>query len=133
MSPRSKANRCKGTPVFGLSGSRLFEPGHWPKCRDRFISTAKDFEVPFSAVLREAATKYSSIAIDDEIIGGTPRIAGTRIPVYMVLDAVEYYGDLEGALKSYPQLSLEQVKEAVGFAGAVLEHPVDYEPETSIG
>jgi uncharacterized protein (DUF433 family) len=89
--------------------------------------------VPFSSVLREAAAQYSSIAIDDEIIGGTPRIAGTRIPVYMVLDAVEYYGELEGARKSYPQLSLEQVKDAVGFAGTVLEHPVDYEPETSIG
>jgi uncharacterized protein (DUF433 family) len=70
--------------------------------------------------------------MDEEILGGTPRIAGTRIPVYMVLDAVEYYGDLEGARRSYPQLSLEQVKEAVGFAGALLEHPVDYELETSI-
>jgi uncharacterized protein (DUF433 family) len=93
----------------------------------------KDFEVPFASALREAAKQYPSIAIDDEVLGGTPRMAGTRIPVYMVLDAVECYGDLEGARKSYPQLSLEQVKEAVGFAGAVLEHPVDYEPETSIG
>jgi uncharacterized protein (DUF433 family) len=93
----------------------------------------KDFDVPFASVLREAATQYSSIAIDDEILGGTPRIAGTRIPVYLVLDAVEHYGDLDGALKSYPQLSLEQVKEAMGFAEAVLEHPVDYESETSIG
>jgi len=45
----------------------------------------------------------------------------------MVLDAVEYYGELEGARKSYPQLSIEQVKEAVSFAGTVLEHPVDHE------
>jgi uncharacterized protein (DUF433 family) len=132
MSSRSRRNRCNDAPMFGSLGSR-YERGHWPKCRDRFISTAKDFEVPFSAVLQEAATQYVGIAIDEEILGGTPRIAGTRIPVYMVLDAVEYYGDLEGARKSYPQLSLEQVKEAVGFAGAVLEHPVDNEPETSIG
>jgi uncharacterized protein (DUF433 family) len=132
MSYRSRATRCKDAPVFGSPGSH-YERGHWPKCRDRFISTAKDFEVSFSSVLHEAASRYSSIAIDDEIIGGTPRIAGTRIPVYMVLDAVEYYGELEGARKSYPQLSLEQVKEAVSFAGSVLEHPVDYEPEASIG
>jgi len=133
MKSRSRAAiRCKESPVFGSPGSH-YERGHYPKCRDRFISTLKDFEVPFCLVLQDAATEYPCIAIDDEILGGTPRIAGTRIPVYMVLDAVEYYGELEGARKSYPQLSLEQVKEAVGFAGAVLEHPVDNEPETSIG
>jgi uncharacterized protein (DUF433 family) len=71
--------------------------------------------------------------MDEEILGGTPRIAGTRIPVHLVLDAVEHYGDLDGARKSYPQLSLEQIKEAMGFAEAVLEHPVDDEPETAIG
>jgi hypothetical protein len=38
-------------------------------------------------------------------------------------------GDLSGALKSYPRLSLGQVKEAVCFAAEVLEHPVDYETE----
>jgi uncharacterized protein (DUF433 family) len=133
MKPRFRAAiRCKDAPVFGSPGSR-YERGHWPKCRDRFISTLKDFEAPFWSVLREAASQYPSIAIDDEILGGTPRIAGTRIPVYMVIDAVEYYGELEGARKSYPQLSLDQVKEALGFAGAVLEHPVDNESETSIG
>lgn len=97
----------------------------WKICRARFISTAKDFDVPFSAVLQKAAKHYKSIAIDEEILGGTPRIAGTRIPVYMILDAIDYYGDLNGALKSYPSLSMEQVKEAVSFAGEVLEHPVD--------
>lgn len=129
----AKTVRCKDAPVYGSPGSRREHGsrGHWP-CRDRFISTAKDFEVSFCSVLREAATQHPSIAMDEEILGGTPRIAGTRIPVYMVLDAVEYYGDLEGARRSYPQLSLEQVKEAVGFAGALLEHPVDYELETSI-
>src|ERR1700719_5436370 len=90
------AVRCKDAPVFGSSGLR-YERGQWPKCRDKFISTLKDFDVPFCSVLRDAAKQYASIAMDDEILGGTPRIAGTRIPVYMVLDAVEYYGDLEGA------------------------------------
>jgi uncharacterized protein (DUF433 family) len=129
---RRPAFRWKDAPVFGSPGSH-YERGHCPKCRDRFISTLKDFEVPFYSVLRDAAAQFPSIAIDDEILGGTPRMAGTRIPVYMVLDAVEYYGELEGARKSYPQLSLEQVKEAMGFAGAVLEHPIEHEPETSIG
>ena len=59
---------------------------------------------------------------------GTPRIAGTRVPVYMVVDAVQYYGNLDGALKSYPHLTIEQVRDALSFAGAVLEQPVEYEP-----
>lgn len=97
------------------------------RCRESFISTAKDFDVSFASVLQTAIQKCHHIAIDAEILGGTPRIAGTRIPVYMVLDAIQFYGHLEGARKSYPQLSIEQVKEAVTFAGLVLEHPVEHE------
>ncbi len=116
-----------------------FAPRGWPrkrdrwKCRERFISTAKDFDVTFLSVLENAAQHFKCIAIDSEVLGGTPRIAGTRIPVYMILDAIENYGDLEGAIKSYPQLSLEQIKEAVSFAGEVLEYPVDYESEAVAG
>jgi uncharacterized protein (DUF433 family) len=45
----------------------------------------------------------------------------------MVLDAVEYYGTLEGVKKSYPKLTIEQIKDAVSFAAAVTEHPIDNE------
>jgi uncharacterized protein (DUF433 family) len=128
-----RASRCGYEPEYPFSRSFGHSRSAWPKCRDGFISTAKDFDVSFSVVLRKAAKEHDCIAIDDEILGGTPRISGTRIPVYMILDAIEYYGNLEGALKSYPQLSIDQVKEAVCFAGEVLEHPVDYESETSAG
>jgi uncharacterized protein (DUF433 family) len=129
MSSHAKAYQCDDSEFFH---SRERDKD-WPKCRERFISTAKDFEVPFASVLRDAASHFKYIAMDEEILGGTPRISNTRIPVYMILDAIEYYGDLNGAMKSYPQLSLEQVKEAVCFAGEVLEHPVDNESETSVG
>jgi uncharacterized protein (DUF433 family) len=128
MSQHSSASRCEDA-----SPSGIFRACRWPHRRERFVSTAKDFEVSFSSVLKEAVEHYECIAIDDEILAGTPRIAGTRIPVYMILDAVEFYGTLEGAIESYPQLSLEQVKEAIRFAGEVLEHPVDYESETATG
>lgn len=119
MNRNTNLARCDdAAPTFDNRG--------WKICRAKMISTAKDFDVPFASVLREAAKHYNSIAIDDEVLGGTPRIAGTRIPVYMILDAIDYYGNLDGALKSYPHLSIEQVKEAVSFAGEVLEHPVDY-------
>jgi|ERR1035441_6573649 uncharacterized protein (DUF433 family) len=103
-----------------------FHDRNW-KCREQSISTEKDFDLLYSSVLEHAANRCPGISIDPDTLGGTPRIAGTRIPVYMILDAIEYYGDLAGAIKSYPALSLNQVKEALGFAVYVLEHPVEYE------
>jgi hypothetical protein len=71
MKSRSRiAFRCKDAPVFGSPGSH-HERGHWPKCREIFISTLKDFEVPFCSVLLEAAAQYTNIAMDDDILGGT--------------------------------------------------------------
>jgi uncharacterized protein (DUF433 family) len=87
----------------------------------------KDFSLPLIAAFKRAAENYKSIDIDPEILAGVPHIAGTRIPVYMVLEAIEQYGTLEGALKSYRQLTIEQVKDAVLFAAQVVEQPVDYE------
>lgn len=91
------------------------------------VSTAKDFSRRYSSVLVNAAKSFKNISMDPEVLGGTPRIAGTRIPVYMILDAIEYYGNLEGALVSYPNLTKIQVSEAMGFAAAVLENPVEHE------
>ena len=98
-----------------------------PRCAShRPISTAKNFSDPFLSVLQRAAKHYQHIDIDPEILGGTPRITGTRIPVYMILDAIGHYGNLDGALTSYPHLTKDQVSEAVGFAAEVLENPVDH-------
>ncbi len=88
----------------------------------------KDFSIPFGSVLHQAAQEFESIAMDHDLLCGSPRIAGTRIPVYMVLDAVQHSGNIEGALTSYPDLTAEQVKDAVSFAGAVLEQPIEHEP-----
>ncbi|MHB1935387.1 MAG: DUF433 domain-containing protein [Acidobacteriaceae bacterium] len=95
--------------------------------------TGKNFEMPILAVFQKALEGFSSIVIDFDVLGGTPRIAGTRIPVSMILDAVQYYGDLRGALRSYPELTMEQVKEALSFAGVVLEQSVEHEFETTAG
>jgi uncharacterized protein (DUF433 family) len=65
--------------------------------------------------------------MDPATMAGAPCIAGTRIPVYMVLDAVEHYGSLDVTL-SYPRLTLQQVKDAIGFAKLVVECPIDDRP-----
>jgi uncharacterized protein (DUF433 family) len=88
-------------------------------------SLDRDFEQPFSAVLKRALENFPSVSIDVNVLGGTPRISGTRIPVYMVIDALRHCGTVQGVLSSYPDLTIEQVEEALCFAGAVLEHPVE--------
>src|SRR5437773_2261825 len=81
---------------------------------------AKDFSVAFSDVLHRAMQLCPSIAMDNNVLSGTPRIAGTRVPIYMVIDAVKFYGTVNGALTSYPQLTIDQVREALSFAAQVL-------------
>ena len=87
-------------------------------------SWAKDFAVTFESVLKTALEECPLIASDPDVIFGTPRIAETRIPVYMVLDAIRFYGTVQGAMTSYPQLTVDQVNEALVFATLVLEQPV---------
>jgi uncharacterized protein (DUF433 family) len=97
----------------------------------RHCPTAKNFDVSLRDVFVEAARAVETVTSTAGILGGTPCIRGTRVPVYMVLDAVEHYGTLKGALRSYPQLSESQVKEAVRFAKLVMERPVDNKTENS--
>jgi uncharacterized protein (DUF433 family) len=68
-----------------------------------------------------AEKQVPSIVIRRGLMGGNPCIKGTRIPVYMILDGVEYYGNLKGVLKSYPQLTIQQVKDAVRFSKIAME------------
>src|SRR6202035_4568725 len=70
---------------------------------------------PIAEVFQVASKQYPLISVNPEVMAGAPCLRNTRIPVYMILDAVEYYGNLEGALRSYPSITLQQVKDAIGF------------------
>jgi uncharacterized protein (DUF433 family) len=70
-----------------------------------------------------ARSEYPGISIDPDVMTGAPCIGGTRIPVYMVLDAVEHYGSLDVG-QSYAGLTPQQVKDAIGFAKLVVECPI---------
>jgi len=68
-----------------------------------------------------AERQVPSIVVRRGLVGGNPCIKGTRIPVYMILDGIEYYGTLKGVLKSYPQLTIKQVRDAVRFSKITME------------
>lgn len=58
------------------------------------------------------------VAIDKDILGGTPCFKGTRIPVHDIAEMVAG-GDAKAViLNAYPQITPEQVDLAVVYAGA---------------
>ena len=96
----------------------------WNRYRGRApFPTAKQLDVPFKTVLDCAAEQSEYVSMNYGVLGGTPCIRNTRIPVYMILDAIEFHGDLAGARKSYPNLTIDQIRDAVLFAAGVLECP----------
>src|SRR3989304_2273862 len=60
---------------------------------------SKNFDVPYSAVLNAASQLSLFVDIHPEILGGTPRIVNTRIPIYAVLNAIEEYMNLQEMAK----------------------------------
>jgi len=94
------------------------------------VARPKNFDVSFSSVLEHAQQMSLFVDIDCDILGGTPRIGDTRIPVYRILNAIDEYGSLGGVTTAYRSLTIEQVRDAVQFAAHVLEFPVEHETET---
>jgi uncharacterized protein (DUF433 family) len=73
------------------------------------------------SVFARASRALSSIDVNPLIQGGVPVVKGTRIPLHAVLRAVEQEGSLNGAMESFPDLTLKQVKDALYFARLILE------------
>lgn len=63
----------------------------------------------------------TSIVKTPDILGGKPRIKGTRISVFMIAESIrETDQTVETILDGYPDLSREQVEEALDYYD---EHP----------
>ena len=60
--------------------------------------------------------RASGIESNPEVMDGLPVIAGTRIPVYLILEMLESELSLDSILKEYPHLSIEQLRAAVSYA-----------------
>jgi uncharacterized protein (DUF433 family) len=70
------------------------------------------------------------ITIDPRICNGKPVISGTRIPVTVVLDQLAETGSVQEVLRRYPELSAEQVKAALEYCHAMIDH-TELEPEAA--
>ncbi|MEE9293381.1 MAG: DUF433 domain-containing protein [Phycisphaerae bacterium] len=64
-----------------------------------------------------ASTQWRErIAVDPAIHHGDPCIAGTRVPVSTIIGSLADGDSSEQILKSYPQISPEDVQAALQFA-----------------
>ncbi len=67
---------------------------------------------------------FTRIKIDHQIMGGLPCIAGTRIPVAMIVRMIAADTPTETILGQYPQLTPNDIREALRFAAANVDQRV---------
>ncbi len=61
------------------------------------------------------------VSIDPDICGGKPCIRGTRIMVKNILGMIAGGYDLDGILNTYPQLSAEDIVDALQYVSQVVD------------
>lgn len=67
------------------------------------------------------------IEINPKKLGGKPVIKGTRIPVYLILEMLANGMSVEEILKEYPELTEEDIREALKYASRILSKEGIYE------
>lgn len=64
------------------------------------------------------------IVVDTQVMHGKPVIAGTRIPVYAVLNLLAGGFSPEQVVKEYPDLTLEDVQACLAYAARLAEEEI---------
>ena len=67
------------------------------------------------------------IEINPKKLGGKPVIRGTRIPVYLILEMLANGMSVEEILKEYPELTEDDIREALRYASRILSKEGMYE------
>ena len=65
------------------------------------------------------------ITVDPEVCHGKACIAGTRVPVSVVLDNLASGADADEIVKSYPSVSREAVRATVQYAAELANERVE--------
>ncbi|MHA1360028.1 MAG: DUF433 domain-containing protein [Candidatus Helarchaeota archaeon] len=67
-------------------------------------------------------SEENRISIDPEICHGKPCIKGTRIPVYLILEMLEYGLSFKEILEEYPHITVDDIKACIKFAKALINN-----------
>ncbi|MEI6209586.1 MAG: DUF433 domain-containing protein [Desulfuromonadales bacterium] len=65
---------------------------------------------------------HPHIQINPRICNGKPVIAGTRIPVTVIVDQIIAAGSLENLNALYPELDRQQIIAALQYCHTVIDH-----------
>ena len=76
------------------------------------------------------STLLDRISIDPKICFGKPCIKGTRIWVSLILDYLAAGETVEGVIKAYPQLTVDDVRAAMAYGAEVARERVVPVPVT---
>jgi uncharacterized protein (DUF433 family) len=71
-----------------------------------------------NVLMGQSLRHSSAIARSDDVQGGTPVFAGTRVPVSILFDHLEEGESLESFLRQYPSVTREQALEVLEAAKA---------------
>jgi uncharacterized protein (DUF433 family) len=74
--------------------------------------------------------KFERIVQDKNIMVGKPVIKGTRITVELILAKLSQGADFDYLLNGYPNLTIEDIREAIAYAYAVIANEKIIEAET---
>ena len=67
------------------------------------------------------------IEINSKVLRGKPVIKGTRIPVHLVLQLLAEGMSVKDILKEYPELTEEDIRDAIRYASRVMSREELYE------
>ena len=67
---------------------------------------------------------FRRIVFNPGILGGKPIVKGTRISVEFILELLASGGCIAEIVKTYPHLTVEDVRQAVLFAAANLKNDI---------
>lgn len=62
------------------------------------------------------------IEISPRVCGGKPVIAGTRIPVTVIIEQLADGESWESILEGYPEISRDDIRAALEYAKSAIEH-----------
>lgn len=73
-------------------------------------------------LMRKCSVSHQAISTDEEVLGGIPHIAGTRLSVGQVLGRLYVHGSIEQVVAYYGgQATTTQIKEAIAYAQDFIE------------
>lgn len=99
--------------------------GKTPNSRWRVSVTQEELAARGLSGRHKSETDVSSrIAYDPDICGGRPRIAGTRVRVSDIVNALAEGASAQEILEDFPYLSAEDIAAALNYAAKAVDHRV---------